>query len=314
MAAAAAALLVAGGCVPSFSSFHYLSLAGVDGIEVLETGVVDVPVLFHEPMPMRYRLTRDAYSIEFELSPSRSHPPAIMMKATGASGLEFPLRLSREDRCASWRFYDAYRNMYDYIWSSEGDCALGSDEASARQVIGLVVRDGATGDVAGREELPFKIVRNGVVIGTRAPAPRGGSGDAAHQCVERPVAEVYGNYVYAQYLKMHGHEGDAMHEKMAQAYIGRKVRIAPDRFEMVGSSIDGPVYQMSCYTFVEGEIGRKYLSDFWGFGKDRPVVDVLRVYRPDDIDRRSPHIFEVVGDDLWDLAERGLFVIERTPE
>ncbi|MDE0272104.1 MAG: hypothetical protein F4220_10965 [Gammaproteobacteria bacterium] len=154
-------LMAAGGCAPRFDRFHYLSLAGVEGIEVLKSGEVDRVTLFDKPIPMRYRLVRDAYVLEFVFDLARNGSPSVEIKVARPRE-EAMLEASRDDRCDRWR-HSGWSNSYIYTWSSLERCLLEGEEAAARQVIGLVVRDGA-GKVLGREELPFEIVENGFTI------------------------------------------------------------------------------------------------------------------------------------------------------
>lgn len=154
-------LLGAGGCAPSFYYFYYLSLAGVPGIEVLEQGFVDRVALFDEPMPIRYQLVRNAYVIEFELERRRGSPH-IWMRATMPSGAGVALEPTRDDRCDYLRYSNTF-SKNEFRWSSVDHCLLDGNEAAVRQVIGLVVRE-STGNVLGKEDLPFEIVRNGIVI------------------------------------------------------------------------------------------------------------------------------------------------------
>jgi len=157
----ASMLVAAGGCAPSFNHFHYLSLAGVEGIEVLEWGEVEDLALFHEPMPVRYRLARNDYVLEFASNHAQSGSPSVEIKVA-RPGERVVLEPSRDDRCDTW-WRSGWSNSYIYTWFSDDDCLLEGEEAAVRQVIGLVVR-ADVGEVLGREELPFEIVENGVTI------------------------------------------------------------------------------------------------------------------------------------------------------
>ena len=159
-------LLAVGGCAPSFNYFYYLSLVGVEDIEILDRGVVDDIALFHKPMPLRYQLERNAYVVEFELTPSEEGFPHVWIRATMPSGEGVALEPTRDDRCDYWRYSSTF-GKYSFKWSSLDHCLLEGGEAAVRQVIGLVVHD-STGNVMGEEDLPFEIVRNGIVIGIDA--------------------------------------------------------------------------------------------------------------------------------------------------
>ena len=146
-----------------FNDFYYLSLAGVEAIEVLEMGVVERDrVFFHDPMPIRYRLSRDAYVIEINRNLDHGSP-TIWIKAATPAGANLALEQSRDDRCDSWWDFSQNSGYYEYSWSNLRNCLPVGEEAEERQVIGLVVRNEA-GDVIGEESLPFEIVRNGTIV------------------------------------------------------------------------------------------------------------------------------------------------------
>ena len=132
-------------------------------------------------------------------------------------------------------------------------------------------------------------------------------------CVEKSMTEVYGTYVYAEKVWWNIGVAPPDIDPKARAFIGREISIGPDRFTMGNKMIVDPYYEVSCYpAFVEGEVPVDRYSNFYGIGMGRGVIDALRVYHPDDTGRRSPHIFEIVGDDLWKLTGDWLFVIKPT--
>ena len=156
--------------------------------------------------------------------------------------------------------------------------------------------------------------------------------DPITDCERKPVEEVYGSYVHdkprlrpvpGSWLSVKETYGDYEQVEMSQdwmylsetkayAYAGLKVSIEPNRFQAGGTEIINPQYVVACYrTFVEGHVPVYRWSNEQGFGSDRAVIHVLRVYRPEDKDRRAPKIFEMVGNDLWMTTSGWLFVIRR---
>lgn len=156
--------------------------------------------------------------------------------------------------------------------------------------------------------------------------------DPITDCDRKPIEQVYGKYtydeprlrpvpgswlsvkeVYGDYERIEISEGWMyLSDAKAQAYAGLEVSIEPSRFEKGDTKIVDPQYEVTCYrTFVEGHVPVYRWSDEQGFGSDRDVIDVLRVYRPEDTERLAPYIFEIVGDDLWKTASGWLFVVKR---
>lgn len=154
-------------------------------------------------------------------------------------------------------------------------------------------------------------------------------------CDRKSVEEIYGSYVYDRprfrplppmrlsveesyrdYEHIEEPQADWLGLAMAEAELmaGREVYIEPTRYREGEILFVDPYYEMTCYrTFVEGHVpGYKWSNEF-GFGVDRDVIHVLRVYSSGNpTDPGLPDVtLEIVGGDLWRYDNRQLFIIQQ---
>lgn len=157
------------GCAPAFTDYYYISLVEVEGIEVGATGVADYPAsLFHDPMPIKYRLERGSYALEFELDMS-AFQPTVWVGGKTYEGDDLRVVGVETHQCGSWSHlpYRTQGKLDEFYWSpitwTEPPClpAPLSDAGPHAMVFSVV---GPGGEVLGEERIPFEVVRNGTVV------------------------------------------------------------------------------------------------------------------------------------------------------
>ncbi len=152
--------------------------------------------------------------------------------------------------------------------------------------------------------------------------------DSITNCEKKALEEVYGTYVYdeprmppselwgvsvEETYRNYERTNAPQSHLLTGSYAGIEVSIDPARFRGADGVVVNPVYVVSCYrTFVEGHIPSYRWSNEGGYGVDREVIDVLRVYPPEDIHRQWPlKVFEIVGEDLWYGGITRLYIARR---
>ena len=154
-----------GACVPVSLDYYYLSLAEVEDIVVLETGRSTMEGFFHRPMPIKYRLTRRSYVVDFEVD-RRHHHPNFWITAKTESGKGLRIESIDESDCSRWNVgYAGKRteNFYSVVNLRSRMCKPIKNPALRDVVIAFNVI-GANDEVVGFEQLPAKVVRNGTVF------------------------------------------------------------------------------------------------------------------------------------------------------
>lgn len=111
--------------------------------------------------------------------------------------------------------------------------------------------------------------------------------------------EVVGEYNTVEVERYRG--GQTPREKAIEK-IDEKIVIDENQFSIWGDVIySDPYYEINCYPVPqeEGEVTppSERRGDFYGFGMDRDIIDVLYV---SSLNEEGPRYhFEVVGDELW---------------
>lgn len=111
--------------------------------------------------------------------------------------------------------------------------------------------------------------------------------------------EVAGEYITVEVERYRGGQtsrGEAVEK------INKKILLSESRFSIWGENIyHEPVYEVNCYPVPqeEGEVPlpSERRGDFYGFGMDRDVINVI--YVSSMVEKGPRYHFEVVGDELW---------------
>ncbi len=168
MASALAAVVLLGGCVPVPYKYYHMSLAEVEGLEVVEYGT-PLQAFFQKPVPIHYRLSRASYFVELELEKS-DFQPALRVSAASTSGNALLIQTRDDERsCVGWRFGLSnqlkVRENNVFMWTVMGrsKCLAPGEVGAERFAIAFKVVD-AEGNILGEERLPFTVERNGFVV------------------------------------------------------------------------------------------------------------------------------------------------------
>ena len=157
------------GCAPAFTDYYYISLVEVEGIEVSATGVADYPAsLFHDPMPIKYRLKRGLYTLEFEVDTS-AFQPTVWVGGRTLEGGGLRVVGVETHRCEGWSHFSSRTRgkLDEFYWvptkKTERPClpVPPSDTGFHAMVFSVV---GPEGEVLGEERIPFEVLRNGTVV------------------------------------------------------------------------------------------------------------------------------------------------------
>jgi hypothetical protein len=103
-------------------------------------------------------------------------------------------------------------------------------------------------------------------------------------------------------VEVERYRGGQTSREEAMEQINKKILISESQFSILGEvTYNEPVYEIICYPVPqeEGEVPlpSERRGDFYGFGMDRDVINVLYVT---PLREEGPRYhFEVVGDELW---------------
>ena len=154
-----------GACVPVSLDYYYLSLAEVEDVVVLETGRSTMKGFFHRPMPIKYRLARRSYVVDFEIDRGHHHPN-FWITAKTESGKGLRIESIDGSDCSRWGNGSSElrtESQYSVVNFRSRTCKPIENPALRGVVIAFNVI-GANGEVLGIEQLPAKVVRNGTVF------------------------------------------------------------------------------------------------------------------------------------------------------
>ncbi|MXW51815.1 MAG: hypothetical protein F4X81_02635 [Gammaproteobacteria bacterium] len=166
-----AVLLMLSGCVPVPYKYYYMSFAKVDGLEIVEHGTTSRTAFLQKPMPIRYRLSRASYSVDFKFDEKGLHP-SFRVHATSTSGTALLIETVADwsqGTCWGWVFglrdKPEIGNENIFQWSMTGrPRCLGQEKEDAHKLaVAFKVLD-LKGKVLGEERLPFAAERNGYII------------------------------------------------------------------------------------------------------------------------------------------------------
>ena len=160
------------GCAPAFFTYRYIGLKDDLGAEILEYGKSDVPNLFfHRTMPIRYKLARNSYILEFEID-KKNYSPNMTVKVE--SNNISTLRILRNDDaretiCANYYYLNRVSRRilphrpldrdqpYWLVYTVFG-CRPGT--LPQPEAIQFVIVD-EEDSVVATESIPFEIISNG---------------------------------------------------------------------------------------------------------------------------------------------------------
>ena len=163
IAAAIAIAVTMSGCVPVFGRYYYIALMDAPGLEVTGYGVSKFETLFQERMPMSYRLRRQHYEVELEVSAEASAWPRMFVKSQSPDGTPLPIEPVDIGECSSWWIRMPGSRVPSYFtWYRESvvDCSFDRLRTDDEHVTRFKVVDEA-GNIFGVESLPFALRRNG---------------------------------------------------------------------------------------------------------------------------------------------------------
>ncbi|MBW6392592.1 hypothetical protein [Billgrantia antri] len=125
------------------------------------------------------------------------------------------------------------------------------------------------------------------------------------------VREVFGEYTTVEVTRFRG--GLTPREE-AMDRVDKKILVSEDLFFLWdGVRYESPSYEMVCHpvTQDEGEVTppSERRGDFYGFGMDRDVINVIYV---NSLSEEGPRYhFEVVGDELWFFYDGWFYRMKR---
>lgn len=140
-----------------------------------------------------------------------------------------------------------------------------------------------------------------------AAAPTTGDGSCR---VGSAVDKYLGTYTV---MAVENYGGGLTTEAAAKSRIGQNVVVSKNTFRIRDTAIARPTYSISCYPMPkrEGEVAVDRWSNFYGFGTDRSVIEVLEVQDPVLNDAAPELHLEVIkgedGIELWELYDGWLF-------
>ena len=166
IAVAIAIAVTMSGCVPVFGRYYYIALMDAPGLEVTGYGVRKFETWFHERMPMSYRLRRQHYEVELEVSAEASAWPRMFVKSQSPDGT--PLSINPVDigECSSWwpRMPDGgVPSQFTWYREASMKCNLDGLRTDDEHVMRFKIVDEA-GNIFGEESLPFDLARNGLWV------------------------------------------------------------------------------------------------------------------------------------------------------
>ena len=169
MASIIAIVLLLSGCVPIPRKHYYMSLAEVDGLEVVEYGTTSRTSFLQKPVPIHYRLSRASYFVELELEKLESQP-AFRVSAASTSGNALLIQTRDDERfCSGWslglsnQLRVGENNFFMWTVMGNAKCLAPGEVGAERFAIAFKVVD-AEGNILGEERLPFTVERNGFVV------------------------------------------------------------------------------------------------------------------------------------------------------
>lgn len=162
-------ILFSSGCLPKSFDYKYISLEEVKDINVLSHGVSQLSSLkSSNKMPVSYELKKEAYVLVFEIDRGNYWPSILVgAKSFGGDGLVVEaVSVSSCGRFEKWGIdynIDAIPALR-YVWSPafSNSCEVSNNESYPdQQLIGFKVKNDS-GEVLGKELLPFSLINNGI--------------------------------------------------------------------------------------------------------------------------------------------------------
>ena len=153
---------------PSIRSFNYITLVGVDSIEIVKRGKHSESALFFDSsIPLEYVLKRNSYSIHFSVHDYSIYTPSLLVSGKSRRGGALLIRAIPNYAQKSQYGYgcpwgtETYSGEYSIGWHL--DCHSENHQVNKIFVFEVLNENG---QVIDREKIPFKISSNGYFIHT----------------------------------------------------------------------------------------------------------------------------------------------------
>jgi hypothetical protein len=120
----------------------------------------------------------------------------------------------------------------------------------------------------------------------------------------RGVTDLYAMY---DIVAVEKYRGGLTSRDQAEALSSREVELSAEQIRMGETTISQPRYEIRCHPApVEGEVTTDRWSSFYGYGTERPYIEVLDVFAANDM--HPSFRFEVIGpQELWRLYDGWLY-------
>lgn len=158
-----------GGCIVKSYPYQYIQIkdtAEMDG-EAHQTSALKKRFKNHRAMPIFYYITRDEYTIYFELD-RLSFYPSVFITSKKVNGGLLQLKGGKKLGCGrfdEFKYEDGKQISYEserelrYEWLPEFVCSV-EEKSSDRVIIFQILND--QGKVLGEEKIPFTLKANGI--------------------------------------------------------------------------------------------------------------------------------------------------------
>ncbi|MBU2850181.1 hypothetical protein [Acidithiobacillus ferrivorans] len=162
----------------------------------------------------------------------------------------------------------------------------------------------------------IQLLQNTAFASSSPPAHSSHSESAMGRCKALSVAQFIGAY---RIDSVDRYAGGITSKAQANGFVGRTVKISGKVFKsaITHKTIVNPVYAISCYPVLqtEGDVPiphwGAYWSNFYGFGVNRKVIEVLEVHSQKSNAGAIIDWFEIVRDGntllLWNLHDGWLY-------
>ena len=133
-----------------------------------------------------------------------------------------------------------------------------------------------------------------------------------NSCFDQQMSVVFSTYEIVGVVK---YKGGLTTEDDSKSRIGEHVAILADSFTHPAHSISNPSYKMICERSrtTEGDIGReRRWSTYYMHGVGREIIQAIEVYDSNAPFSHAHPVFEIVGDELWELADGWMYIMKRS--
>ncbi|MDI5934904.1 hypothetical protein [Halomonas kalidii] len=128
------------------------------------------------------------------------------------------------------------------------------------------------------------------------------------------LREVIGEYTTVEVTR---YRGGLTSVEEAEQHVGESAKVFESEFSLWEEvRYEAPSYEVVCHSVPqeEGDVPRpsERWGNFYGFGVDREVIEVLHVIPSKDEGPR--YVFEIVGDELWAFLDGWFYRMKREPK